>query len=164
MIQTVLLNCPSDSQGFVLFGKMNILNSMLVVKTINSPKTSWSDFREIHPWLRITLAVVDVHVKVKIREVDSHLVDVAIRVFKNDPAVDSRAEKCLIIKYHLFLKSLMGDWWDRIHGFSVGISIERLSCRNFIVGLFEVVRLFKGTRLLVVGFLSFLFVFWFHHF
>ena len=67
--------------------------------------------------MRIALAVVYVNIKVKIRKVNSHLVDVALGVLINDLAVDSRAEECLIIEDHLFLKSLMGDGWYRIHDF-----------------------------------------------
>ena len=53
----------------------------------------------------------------KIREIDSHLVNIAIGVLMNDYTVDSRAEECLIIEDHLFLKNLMRDGLYRIHGF-----------------------------------------------
>ena len=48
--------------------------------------------------MRIALAVVDIHIKVKIRKVDSHLIDVALGALMNDLAVDSRTEECLIIE------------------------------------------------------------------
>ena len=53
----------------------------------------------------------------KIRKVDLYLVDIALGILMNDLAVNSGAEKCLIIEDHLFLKVLMGDGWYRIHGF-----------------------------------------------
>ena len=88
---------------------------MLVIKTIDSPKASWSDFRKIHSWLGIALTVVDVNIKVKIGKIDSHLIDVALRVLMKDLTVDSGTEKCLIIEHHLFLNILVGYGWYSIH-------------------------------------------------
>ena len=65
----------------------------------------------------IALAVVDVHIKVKIRKVDLYLVDIALGILMNDLAMDSGTEECLIIEDHLFLKIIMGDGWYRTHSF-----------------------------------------------